>query len=147
MQLPAAKGNIELAARYLPQHIGTWHVFAWLQLIHQDVAAAEAAFQRALTLDRNFAETHGGLAVVAVLQRRDDEARASIKRALRVDSQSVSAQYAQILLLQREGHQQEADSALDTVLARPMDREGNQLRELVSAHLATVRPSPRASAG
>ncbi|HET9446059.1 MAG TPA: tetratricopeptide repeat protein, partial [Steroidobacteraceae bacterium] len=81
-QLDAARHDIGLAAMHMPQHVGTWHVLAWIEIMRGDAAAASQAFERALTLDRNFGETHGGLAVVAAMQGRKDEARDCIKRAL-----------------------------------------------------------------
>jgi tetratricopeptide (TPR) repeat protein len=103
-----AKRNVQAAASYMPQHIGTWHVLAWANITLGDVAGAQAAFDEALVLDRNFGETHGGLAVIAALQGRDEEARVSVRRALRLDPQALSPKYAEILLLQREGRHEDA---------------------------------------
>jgi Tfp pilus assembly protein PilF len=138
-EVEAALRDIELAAAYVPEHIGTWHVLAWIQIMRRDVSAAEAAFLRALALDRNFAETYGGLAVIAALQGREVDAHSSIKRALRLDPQSLSARYAQILLLHGHGHYPEATAVLDEVLARPLDRDGTRYRDLVNAQLRSLR--------
>jgi len=139
MRLEDAKYGIQLAVRYVPEHVGTWHAVAWIQLLRNDVSAAEAAFQCAYELDPNFAETHGGLAVVAALQGRDADAHSRIKRALRLAPQSSLARYAQILLLQRECHYTEADAVLTAVLAHPAGRDGVQYRDLVTAHLVSLR--------
>ena len=55
-------------------------------------------FARALELDRNFAESHGGLAVVAALSGDAQAARAHAQRALGLDAECVSARYAASLL-------------------------------------------------
>ena len=116
LRFDSARRHIERATRYIPGHIGTWHVLAWIHLLQQEVSAAKAAFQQSLALNRNFAETHGGLAVVAALQGHDIEARASIKRALRLDQRSLAARFAQLLLLKREGRETEADALLRSVV-------------------------------
>jgi Tfp pilus assembly protein PilF len=135
MQLEAAKRHIELAAAHIPEQIGTGQVLAWIELLRGDVAAAEVAFERCMALDRTFGETHGGLAVVAALQGREDAARASIKRALRLDQQSRSAQYAQMLLLQRDGKHGEAQAILDAVQERRLARADTSLRDMVATHI------------
>jgi Tfp pilus assembly protein PilF len=147
MQLDAALQDVERAAAHLPEHIGTWHVLAWIQIMRRDVSAADTAFQQALALNRNFAETHGGLAVIAALQGREVDAEASIKRALRLDPQSLSPRYAQILLLQRQGQHAEAAAVLDVVLASPSGRDGAPYRDLLNAHLKALRANIEPASG
>jgi Tfp pilus assembly protein PilF len=91
----------------MPQHIGSWHGLAWCQLMRGDVEAARASFEAALVLDRNFGETHGGLAVIAALQGRKQEASEAIERAQRLDRSGLSARYAQALL---DGNAQDAQA-------------------------------------
>jgi Tfp pilus assembly protein PilF len=100
-----------------------------------DVAGAATAFEQALALDRNFGETHGGLAVIAALQGRHEEARESIKRALRLDRQAMSAQYAEMLLLQYGSQHKQAREVLDAFLNRPVARSDMQYRDLVNLHM------------
>jgi len=139
MRLDAAMHDAQLAASHLPEHLGTWHVFAWIQIMLGDVVGAQAAFERAMSVDRNFGETHGGLAVVAALQDREDDARLHLKRALRLAPQSLAATYAEMLLLQREGRDEEAMRLLDSVLSRKAGRAGLQYRELVIAQLQALQ--------
>lgn len=135
LQIEAARRDIELAATHMQEHIGTWHVLAWIHIMQGDVQAAEDAFKSALALDRNFGETHGGLAVIAALQGREEDARASMKRALRLDPQCLSARCAEMALLQREGRNDEARAVLDAVLARPVARSDMQYRDLVAMRM------------
>ena len=118
MQTNAAKHDVELAAARMPEHNGTWHVLGWIHIMSGDLLAAEAAFQRALDIDRAFGETHGGLAVVAALQGRESEARQGIKRALKLDPQAMSARYAEIALLRRGGQHTQADALFTAFLSR-----------------------------
>jgi len=135
MQLDAAERAIEIASTHMPEHIGTWHVLGWIHIMRGNVLAAQLAFQRALAVDRTFGESHGGLAVIAALQGQELNARTSIKRALRLDPQSMSAQYAQMLLLQSHGATEEARGVLEAVLSRPLSGSDMQYRDLVAAHV------------
>jgi tetratricopeptide (TPR) repeat protein len=139
MNLDAALSQIERAALHMPGHIGTWHVLGWIEILRGKPVAAEVAFERALAIDRTFAETHGGLAVVAVMQGRTDEARDSIKRALRLNPQAMSPKYAQMLLLRDSGQQEAADEMLDSVMARRVVGRDQQYRELVVAQMRLLQ--------
>lgn len=86
------------ALHFMPGHVGTWHGHAWTKMLRGDLGAALGCFEQALLIDRNFADSHGGLAVVLVRQGLVDEARQAVERALRLDPQSVSALYATALL-------------------------------------------------
>jgi tetratricopeptide (TPR) repeat protein len=132
--LDGARHAIQLAVACMPEHLGTWHVLAWTELMRADLGAAEAAFQRALALDRNFGESHGGLAVIAALQGREEEARDGIKRARRLNSESMSDRYAEMLLLQHHGRLREASELLESVLAQPIANGAMQYRDLVLLH-------------
>ncbi|HSW18711.1 MAG TPA: tetratricopeptide repeat protein, partial [Ramlibacter sp.] len=81
-----------------PSHIGTWHGLGWTQLLLQDLDGARASFETALELDRNFAENHGGLAVILALQKQAQAAREHIELAQRLDRANLSSRYAQALL-------------------------------------------------
>ena len=135
LRTEAARHHLELAVTCMPEHIGTWHLLAWVHIMRGDVPSARVAFDRALLLDRNFGETHGGLAVIACLEGREADARASIKRATRLDPRGLSAQYARMLLFQRHGQHKESQEVLEVVMARPVARSALQYRDLVVAHL------------
>lgn len=139
LQLKAAKRDIQLAAKYIPDHIGTWHVLAWIEIILGNVVDAEHAFQRALAIDRNFGETHGGLAVIAAMRGEDAEARLGIKRALRLGPDSMAALYAQMILLERAGQGAQARAALEKVFAQSVPRGKRTYRDLVARQMMRVR--------
>jgi hypothetical protein len=52
-------------------------------------------------MNPNFAESHGGLAVVLALKQNNSEAHAHVERGLRLDRACLSAQYAQAILSTR----------------------------------------------
>jgi tetratricopeptide (TPR) repeat protein len=142
MQLHAARNDIELAANHMPDHIGTWHVLAWIRILLGDVLGAELAFDKALELDRNFGESHGGLAVIAALDGRSSDARVRIKRALRLNPQALSPRYAEMLILRQQGRLQEADALLQEVLSRPVAHSDMQYRDLVTLHTKHLQRMP-----
>jgi tetratricopeptide (TPR) repeat protein len=96
--LPAARTQLEQALVYLPKHIGSWHLLGWCHIFGGDLAGAHDAFATALALDRNFGESHGGMAVVQAMRGERELAEASIARALGLDAQGLSARYAQMVL-------------------------------------------------
>lgn len=96
--LGRAQQQLEQAVHYMPGHIGTWHLLAWARLYSGNLEGATAAFQTALDLDRNFGESHGGMAVVQAMAGQREQAEASIARALGLDRDSLSARYAQMAL-------------------------------------------------
>jgi len=142
MQDVEARHAVEMAAGLLPDHIGTWHILAWTQIMQGDIPAAELSFERALALNTAFAESHGGLAVVAALQGREADARAGIRRALRLHSQSLSARYAELLLLKRSGRDEEARALVEDVLQAPMPHSDMRYRDLVAAHMKYLDSRP-----
>jgi tetratricopeptide (TPR) repeat protein len=139
MRLESARYDLERAAQLTPDHIGTWHVLAWIHIMARDVAEAHLAFERALAIDRTFAESHGGLAIVAALRGQESDAEAGIKRALRLDSQCLSARYAEMLLFQRRGESKRATAVFADVLARPVEDSGIAYRELLELHVRSLR--------
>ena len=147
LQLEAARCNVLLALKFTPQHIGTWHTFAWVEIMTGNVADAERAFQQALALDRNSGESHGGLAIIAALRGAEDEARRGVKRALTLDFDSLLARYAETLLLEQAGCEREARDALAQILTRPAPRGELTYRDLVVRKLMHARAQRSASPG
>jgi tetratricopeptide (TPR) repeat protein len=138
-RIEQARRHAQEAAMHLPEHVGTWHVLAWTNIMLGDVDGARAAFEKALTIDRNFAETHGGLAVIAALQDRRPDAELGARRALRLNPESLAAKLAEILLLRSAGRGEDAKLALDSLLSRQSAHEGLPYRDLVLAQLQFLR--------
>lgn len=96
--LAGAREQLEQAVHHMPDHIGSWHLLAWSRLLAGQIDSAAQAFQAALDLDRNFGESHGGMAVVHAHLGQRAQAEACIERALRLDADGLSARYAQMVL-------------------------------------------------
>jgi len=134
-RVDVAKKRIERAAECLPRHIGTWHVLAWICLMQADVDGAERAFVKAMAVNRTFGESHGGLAAVAALRGRTDEAREGIRRAMRLDPRCMSARFAELILLQRAGKGNEARALFEDFLNQPVPGRSDLYRDLAIAHM------------
>jgi len=96
--LDAAAEQLARAVAFMPGHIGSWHALGWCRILRRELVAARDCFEKALALDRNFGETHGGLAVVHALEGHVREAEEEAKVAMRLDPQGLSARYAQMVL-------------------------------------------------
>ncbi|MGJ7502512.1 hypothetical protein ACSFBF_19290 [Variovorax sp. ZT5P49] len=66
-------------------------------------AVAEQSFQSALRLDDQHPESHGGLAVSLLIQRREPEARGSLLSCRNLNAESPSGVYAERLLEEGSG--------------------------------------------
>ncbi len=116
-ELPLAEIALLQATRAMPEHLGTWHALAWSQLLQGRADAARSSFEQANAVDRTFGDTHGGLALVHALQGRTGEAEDALKRALRLDPNSSTARYAQLVLRNGRGDPTAASQELAALLA------------------------------
>jgi tetratricopeptide (TPR) repeat protein len=139
LDLRAAANSVQMASRHMPEHIGTWHVHAWIHLLLGEVATAERAFHSALAIDRNFADSHGGLAVIEVISNRVDQARMSMKRALKLDPNSLAARYAEHLLLKQSGLNEDAAAVIGDFMGRPVPFSDLRYRDLVASHIQYLK--------
>lgn len=143
MQLEKAKEHLALAVKYMPNHTGTWHVVAWCDIVTGNLVGAREAFTKALELNRNFGETHGGLAVVAALEGRVKDAEHSMRLALRLDPGSFAGRFAQSLLLSRAGNTGAAQAQIHEILRSRLVPEGKSLEESLAKIFRTRDGSPR----
>jgi predicted Zn-dependent protease len=116
--LPAAIVQLEHATVAMPDHIGTWHALAWAQLLQGHLDAAESSYRSAFALDDNFADSHGGLALIDALKGRSAEAERSVKVALRLNPKCVTALYAKTLLLTDSGQDSAANQLLSSLIGQ-----------------------------
>lgn len=97
-------------------HIGTWHVLAWCYLFKNQTKQAKESFTEALNLAPAFADSHGGLAIIAKIEGDLDLARHLCKKALRLDVNSYTAQYAHSLILEVDGQREQADALIQKII-------------------------------
>jgi tetratricopeptide (TPR) repeat protein len=105
--LAAAMQAFQVALAEMPKHIGTWQGLAWTCVLLKDLDEAQRSFDAALDLDRNFAESHGGLAVVYALKLDREMATICLSKAIGLDPDNMPAQFAKAVL---DGRVSDADS-------------------------------------
>lgn len=151
LDLPKAIEQLKQAVHYLPNHIGTWHALAWCQLMANDIDGAKHSFEQSMEIDRSFGETHGGLAVVAVLQNRPADADQAIKRAMRLNPESFAGRFAQSLLLNKSDPAK-AQELLKSIFAARVGVDGQTLQDILRRNIGqrqagAKKPGPPPPAG
>ena len=122
----AAK-NIDHGAKLFETHIGSWIAAGWARMLLNDLAASRQRFEIALNIDKTFAESHGALAVVDVLEGDFSTGQERLRRAMGLDRQCFSAALAQVLLLQSDGKTDLARKIFDAAIHTPMDETGRTI--------------------
>jgi tetratricopeptide (TPR) repeat protein len=130
LNFPAARQALENAARLMPGHIGTWHALAWVQLLQNDTAGADASFNKARDIDRNFGETQGGLAVTAFLRGEKDKSKTLMDRARRLAPKGMTVMYLKLLELQEQGDQEAVRKFLEDTLKKRPSFKGDTLFDM-----------------
>jgi len=113
-------------------HIGSWVASGWAHFIARDYPAARNRFEKALALDPNFAETHGGIAVLDVMEGKWDDAARESEIALRLDRNCFGAALAKSLLLQHRGHPQMAQKVINIAMSTPVGPQGQTLAQMLT---------------
>lgn len=142
MQFDKAQEELELAVKLMPDHIGTWHMLAWIHILNGRAEAAKYAFDRSYEIDRNFGETHGGFAVVAAMQQQRKLSEQHMRRARKLNPEGFSVHYAELLLLKAEGKHDEAKALYDTVMSSAKLPSGTIMGVAVEQRLAELSIKP-----
>lgn len=102
-EIPAAIETFQRVLELTPRVVGTWVALGWAYIANNDLRSAEQTFKKGLEIDRNFGETHGGLATVYALQGRLDDSRREAKLATGLNKGGFGAVYANSLVLEQKG--------------------------------------------
>jgi tetratricopeptide (TPR) repeat protein len=128
-----AVGAIDRGAELFGSHLGSWIASAWAHFAVGDLPAARQRFERALALDASFAETHGGLAVLDIMEGRIDEGSRRAEVALRLDRGALGGQLARIMLLERSGQPDVAARIREKAMATPLGPDGRTIGQAMAA--------------
>lgn len=123
------------AVVYMPEHIGTWHNIAWCHLILNDLEEAQKAFQKAYDLDRNFADSHGGLGLCAAMKDEFDVAQGYVTRSLKLNKLNFTGRFAQSVLLRRQGNADEGDKLVKAILESASPINGVPMTDIISRYV------------
>jgi tetratricopeptide (TPR) repeat protein len=118
-------------AELFGSHQGSWIAAGWAFFLGGDKETARTAFNRSLSIDPNFSESHGGLAVVAVSDGDITDAEHHAEVALRLDRQSLGGILAKTLLLDRSGHGEAAQRLREIATSSEIGPGGETLGQLL----------------
>lgn len=128
---------LDQAGSIFDTHLGTWAGAGWAWLLAGDPVKARDRFERVVALDDTFAEGHGGLAVLDVLEGRVEEGRRRAEIARRLDRMSLGAALAESLGLQAAGDGQKAERIIALAMTAPVGPGGRTIAQ------ALARPARR----
>ena len=124
-------GQPKLAAQYIDQcatefgdHLGSWVASGWAYFVSGDYPTSRLRFETALALDDTFAEIHGGLAVLDIVEKDIESGRKRTERALRLDRTCFSGALAKSLLLAHDGNDSAAEQLQRLTLNAPIGASG-----------------------
>jgi hypothetical protein len=98
-------------------------------MLQKDYVGARASLDRSMAINRNIGDTHGALAMLAILQGRAEESRQHGKRALALDPASFGARYADVLR-KHPGEREVTEEALRRGFAAVAAPGGGSLADL-----------------
>ena len=116
-------------AELFGDHLGSWIALGWTQFMERDLKAARETFTHALSLDDNFAETHGGLAVLDFAEGNLDSAQRRADVALRLDRECFGGMLARILLAEAKGNSIAAQKLWEKAINLPTGVDGKTLAQ------------------
>lgn len=125
----AAAAELTRGAEMFGSHAGSWIGAGWAHLVANDLVTARALFERAVALDHNFAESHGSLAVVDVMEGDVEKARQRAGTARQLDTASFSAALATALIASAEQRPELAKRIIEKALHTPIDQTGRTIAQ------------------
>lgn len=127
-----ATADLDEGAELFGTHLGSWIAAGWAHFVAGDRAAARRRFETALALDDSFAESHGSLAVVDLLDGKLEKARQQCEVALRLDRQCFSAALASTLLSAGAGDADTAQRIFEKALHTEIDASGRTVAQALA---------------
>jgi tetratricopeptide (TPR) repeat protein len=127
-----AAEDIDRGAELFGDHLGSFIAAGWAHFTAGDRPAARARFERAMELDPTFAEAHGSLAVMDLLEGRTEAAERKMAVAFRLDRDCASAALAQVLLKGGQGDAAGAQRVFERALTTPIDDQGRTIGQALA---------------
>lgn len=124
-----AAAELDRGAELFGTHLGSWIAAGWAHFTAGDAVTARARFERALAIDDSFAEAHGSLAALDVLEGQLEAGRRRIMVAKRLDRASFSVALAEMLLAAGSGDSEKSRRIFEAALATPLGASGRTLAQ------------------
>ncbi|NJM51345.1 MAG: tetratricopeptide repeat protein [Sphingomonadales bacterium] len=125
----AALPCLQKGAEIFEDHLGSWIALGWTYFIRKDLAGARKNFEIALSHDDNFAETHGGLAVLDVAEGNLESAQRRAEIAIRLDKQCFGGMLAKAMLAEARGNKELAKKIVERAMNVSMGVDGKTLAQ------------------
>ncbi|NTS77399.1 tetratricopeptide repeat protein [Catenovulum sp. SM1970] len=129
--------SISLACQYMPSHIGSWHLKAWVCYLTGRQTEYIEAFKQAFELDAAFADSQAGMALVAIENEQMSLAKQYIDKALKLDKNSATAQFAHAVMLEKSGDAQQAQTLVQQVLEQGQ-LAGRPIKSVIAEKLKSL---------
>lgn len=123
---------IDRSAEIFVDHLGTWITAGWAYFAKGDMATARQRFEHALALDDTFAESHGALAVLDIVEGNIDSARRRADVALKLDRECLSAALARSLLLTADGKPEAGERVRRIAMNLPVGVGGQSINQAMA---------------
>jgi tetratricopeptide (TPR) repeat protein len=141
----AAAPCLEKGAEIFGDHLGSWIAVGWTHFVRKDFAAARRSFYTAMAHDENFAETHGGLAVLDIVENKIESARRRTEIALRLDKECFGGILARTLLLEMDGKPELAAKIRERAMNMSVGIDGKTLAQAMIGINASGGNAPSTS--
>jgi tetratricopeptide (TPR) repeat protein len=128
----SAAEDIDRGAEMFGDHLGSWIAAGWAWFVRKDNAASRARFEKALSIDDTFAEAHGSLAVLDLLDGDVESARRRSEIALRLDRQCYSAALARTLIEAGSGDPEKAQRIYERAINTPVGESGRTIAQAMA---------------
>jgi tetratricopeptide (TPR) repeat protein len=123
---------IDRGAEAFGTHLGSWIAAGWAYFSRGDMKTSRARFEHALSLDDTFAESHGSLAVIDLVDGDIESAKRRMQIALRLDPKCFSGALAQSLLLAAVGDAEKSARVRELALSTPIGPDGRTLAQAIA---------------
>ena len=127
------------ATEYMGQHIGTWHLLGWCYLMKGQAQEALKSFEQSYQIDRNFADTHGGLASAYAMLGKDELATRHKKLAKRLDNNAQAYLFAEFVNLYRSGQIEKAKQLIQNVGKNQVATLGKSVSDVVKHKIVHMK--------
>lgn len=127
---------LDKGAEGFGDHLGSWVASGWAYFAAGDLSSSRARFEKGLSIDDTFAELHGSLAVLDIVEGDPESGRRRTEVALRLDRKCFSAALARTLLLTAEGNTSAAERVRDIALNTPLGQGGKTIAQAMTTMAA-----------
>ena len=125
---------LQQTVQWLPQHVGSWNTLTWCYLLAERVEEAEQAASRAIDLQPAFSESQAMMGLVAIAKKQPKAAEPYIRKALKLNPESLAAMYGQLMLAQHNQDEIAVQKFSENILNTELT-EGLTIRKVIQQQM------------